>query len=182
MAGRAPCCPAEGLGLVAPGSSGCGTGAPDHGPPFRHTAHHPQPGEPTGRPADHTAGALAGRGAADGGEGAAQAGTGQSASTPVPPSATADEAEAPQHPAMSPHGAIGRAAALRMAAAAVVVAWDEPEHQGLEDAINALREALATAPRVQRDAFASASRAPAPSRRQCSPYCAATTALRWRRS
>ena len=65
---------------------------------------------------------------------------------PAPPSASGEVPERPQRPPVSPHGGIGRAAALRMAAAAVIAAWDTPEREGLDEAFAALRATLATKP------------------------------------
>ncbi len=65
---------------------------------------------------------------------------------PATPSASGEVPEGPQRPPVSPRGGIGRTAALRMAAAAVTLAWDAPERAGLELAITALRTALAGRP------------------------------------
>ena len=62
------------------------------------------------------------------------------------PRTSAEAAERPQRPSVSQHGAIGRVAALRMAAATVLPAWEAPEHDGLNDALAALREVLAATP------------------------------------
>ena len=68
----------------------------------------------------------------------------------APPLASGETPEGPQRPPVSQHGAIGRAAALRMAAATVLAAWDAPERDGLDDALAALREVLAATPRRAR--------------------------------
>ena len=70
----------------------------------------------------------------------------------VPPSASGEAPQGPQRPPVSQRGGSGRAAALRMAAAAVTAAWDAPGRGGLEDAVAALRRALDTQPgRAPRD-------------------------------
>ena len=73
------------------------------------------------------------------------------AAFPLAPPPTSGEApEGPQRPPVSQHGPIGRAAALRMAATTVLAAWDTPDRDGIDDAIGALRDALAAAPRTPR--------------------------------
>ncbi|BDG74045.1 DUF3489 domain-containing protein [Roseomonas fluvialis] len=69
---------------------------------------------------------------------------------PAPPSGGGEAPEGPQRPPMSQHAPIGRAAALRMAATTVLTAWDAPERDGLDDAMAALRDALAASPRAAR--------------------------------
>ncbi|GGJ40492.1 DUF3489 domain-containing protein [Neoroseomonas lacus] len=68
----------------------------------------------------------------------------------APPLTSAEAAERHQRPSVSQHGAIGRVAALHMAAATVLAAWDAPERDGLDDALAALREVLAVIPRPAR--------------------------------
>ncbi|MBR0670565.1 DUF3489 domain-containing protein [Neoroseomonas soli] len=65
---------------------------------------------------------------------------------PPPPSSSDEAAQAPQRPPVPRHGANGRAAALRMAAASLAATWDGPEREGMDAAIAALREALAAPP------------------------------------
>ena len=71
---------------------------------------------------------------------------------PAPPSDSGDAPEGPQRPPVSQRGPIGRAAALRMAAATVLTAWDAPERDGLDEAVATLRTALAASPRAERAA------------------------------
>ncbi|MEO3475996.1 DUF3489 domain-containing protein [Roseomonas sp. CAU 1739] len=68
----------------------------------------------------------------------------------APPSASDEAPEGPQRPPVSHQGPTGRAAALRIAVAAVLVAWDAPERDGLDDAVAGLRDVLAASPRVPR--------------------------------
>jgi hypothetical protein len=70
----------------------------------------------------------------------------------TPPSDGGEAPEGPQRPPVSQQGPLGRAAALRMAAATVLTAWDAPKRTGLDDAMAALREALAASPRAARSA------------------------------
>jgi hypothetical protein len=63
---------------------------------------------------------------------------------PAPPSPSGEAPEGHQRPPVSQRRGIGHAAALRMAAATVLAAWDAPDHAGLDDAIAALSTALAT--------------------------------------
>jgi hypothetical protein len=65
----------------------------------------------------------------------------------APPSTSAEAPERPQRPPVSPRGGIGGSPALRIAATALLVAWDVPDRTGLDDAVTALREALSTAAR-----------------------------------
>jgi len=69
----------------------------------------------------------------------------------APPSASGEAPQGPQRPPVSQRGGSGRAAALRMAAAAVTAAWDAPGRGGLEDAVTALRAALAAPLGSRRD-------------------------------
>jgi hypothetical protein len=80
---------------------------------------------------------------------------------PAPLSPSGEAPEGPQRPPLSQRGPIGGAAALRMAAATVLTAWDAPEHDGLDDALSGLRDALAASPR--------ATRAPRPPRDPAAP-------------
>ncbi|GGJ45361.1 DUF3489 domain-containing protein [Neoroseomonas lacus] len=77
-------------------------------------------------------------------------GDSQAALQPAPPADSVEAAEGPQRPPASQHGPIGRAAALHMAAATVLAAWDAPERDGLDGALAALREVLAATPRAAR--------------------------------
>ena len=70
---------------------------------------------------------------------------------PPPPSGASGTPEGTQRPPVTQRGGNGRVAALRVVAARVVAAWDAPEQEGLDDAITALRDALASAPRATRD-------------------------------
>ncbi|WP_198370525.1 DUF3489 domain-containing protein [Roseomonas rosulenta] len=69
---------------------------------------------------------------------------------PASPSTGGEAPEGLQRQPVSQHGPIGRAAALHMAAASVLAAWDAPERDGLDDSIGGLRDALAASPRAQR--------------------------------
>jgi hypothetical protein len=69
---------------------------------------------------------------------------------PAPPSTSGEAPEGTQRPPVSRPGPIGRAAALRTAAATVLAAWDAPERDGLDNAINGLRSALVASPRTAR--------------------------------
>ncbi|MBR0658698.1 DUF3489 domain-containing protein [Neoroseomonas oryzicola] len=69
---------------------------------------------------------------------------------PAPPSASGEAPERPQRPPVSQHGPIGRATALRTAAATVLSAWDAPDRDGLDEAVAALRASLAATPRAAR--------------------------------
>ncbi|MBR0648725.1 DUF3489 domain-containing protein [Roseomonas terrae] len=83
---------------------------------------------------------------------AAGQGDSHAASTAGPLSASDNKAEAPQRPPVSPHGGIGRVAALRTAASAIISAWEAPDREGLDDAVAALRAVLAAKPgRPSRD-------------------------------
>jgi hypothetical protein len=57
---------------------------------------------------------------------------------PAPPSPSGEALEGPQRPPVSQRGPTGRAAALRMAAATVLAAWDAPERDGIDDAVAGL--------------------------------------------
>jgi hypothetical protein len=71
---------------------------------------------------------------------------------PTPPSPSGEAPEGLQRAPVSQRGPIGGAAALRRAAAAVLTAWDASRRDGLDDAINGLRDALAATPRAARAA------------------------------
>jgi hypothetical protein len=72
---------------------------------------------------------------------------------PSPPSSSGEALEGLQRQPVSQQGPIGRqAAALRMAAAMVLTAWDAPERDGLDKAVSALRQALDASPRATREA------------------------------
>ncbi|GGJ44504.1 hypothetical protein GCM10011320_59970 [Neoroseomonas lacus] len=77
-------------------------------------------------------------------------GDSQAAFLPPPLSATSETSEGPPRSPVSHQGRKGRAAALRMAAATVLAAWDAAEQAGINDAITGLRDALAAAPRSPR--------------------------------
>ncbi|GGJ44719.1 DUF3489 domain-containing protein [Neoroseomonas lacus] len=78
----------------------------------------------------------------------------QAAFQPPPLSATSEASEGAQRSPVSHQGRSGRAAALRMATATVLAAWDAPEQAGINGAITALRDARASAPRAPRAACA----------------------------
>jgi hypothetical protein len=72
----------------------------------------------------------------------------------APPLVSGEAPEGPQRPTVSRCGPIGRTAALRMAVATVLAAWDAPERGGLDDALGGLRDAMAGSqppPRPTRD-------------------------------
>jgi hypothetical protein len=71
---------------------------------------------------------------------------------PPPPLTSGEAPEGAQRPPVSQRGPIGRAAALRMAAATVLTAWDAPGRDGLDEAVATLRAALAATPRADRAA------------------------------
>jgi hypothetical protein len=71
---------------------------------------------------------------------------------PIPPLTSSEAPEGPQRPNVSQHGATGGTTALRTAAATILAAWDAPERDGLDNAVAALREFLAAAPRPERAA------------------------------
>ena len=85
---------------------------------------------------------------------AAAPGQGESlaAVAPTPPSTNGQSPEGPQRPPASQRGGIGRGAALRIAASAVLTAWDAPVRDGLEEVIAGLRNAMASMPRQARAA------------------------------
>ncbi len=66
----------------------------------------------------------------------------------APPLTSAEAAGRPLRSPMTRSGGVGRVTALRMAAVRVVAAWDAPEREGLNDAVEAVSEALAAAPRT----------------------------------
>ena len=83
---------------------------------------------------------------------AAGQGESQAAFLPPPPSSASEAPEWPQRPSVTQRAGMGRVTALRMAAARVVAAWDTPERGGLDEAVVAMRDALAsTAARPTRD-------------------------------
>ena len=71
---------------------------------------------------------------------------------PAPPSTSGEAPQGPQRPLVSPHGGNGRVTALRVAASAVLAAWDAPARDGLEEVIAGLRNAMASMPRQARAA------------------------------
>jgi hypothetical protein len=75
---------------------------------------------------------------------AAARGDSLAAFPPAPPSASGETLDGPQRPPVSQREGIGRAAALRTTAAVLLTAWDAPDRDGLDNAVAALREALAT--------------------------------------
>lgn len=70
----------------------------------------------------------------------------------APPPEGAEAVPAPQRPSVSSHGGSGRSAALRVAAAAILTAWDAPGRDGLDGAVAALRAAFAGRPARQASA------------------------------
>jgi hypothetical protein len=70
----------------------------------------------------------------------------------APPSTSGEAPQGPQHPPVSPHGGNGRLTALRVAASAVIAAWDAPARDGLEEVIAGLRNAMASMPQQARAA------------------------------
>ncbi|GGJ02448.1 DUF3489 domain-containing protein [Neoroseomonas lacus] len=81
---------------------------------------------------------------------AAGRGDSQAAFLPPPLSATSETFEGHQRSPVSHQGRNGHAAALHMAAATVLAAWYSPEQAGMNDAITALRDALAMGPLAPR--------------------------------
>ena len=81
---------------------------------------------------------------------AAGQGESQAAFLPPPPSSASEAPEWPQRPSVTQRAGMGLVTALRVVAATVISTWDAPEQEGINDAITALRDALAATPRSPR--------------------------------